>query len=80
MGMPTVTTIKVPTIVRDRISRGASERGITAAALITELLDSYDREQRLAAVGRVYAADVDAEYVAETRSWDEISAADFPAT
>lgn len=74
LGMAEVTTIKVPRALRERISRDASRRGVTAAVLIGELLDSYEREERLAAVGRAYAGPPDTGYVAETVAWDEVAA------
>lgn len=67
--MTEVTTIKVPRPLRERISRAAAARGMTAASLIGELLDRYERDRRLAAVGRAYAA-ADADYVEETDAWD----------
>jgi hypothetical protein len=72
--MPDVTTIKVPRLLRERISRDASARGVTAAALLTELVDRYEREQRLAAVGDAYAAGPDAAYADDTAAWDETNA------
>ncbi len=69
-GMPDATTIKVPHLLRERISRDASRRGITAAALISELLDSYEREQRFRAVGEAYAAATEDGYQEETAAWD----------
>ena len=72
-GMTDVTTIKVPRALRERISQGAARRGVSAASLIGELLDRYEREQRLAAVGDAYAATgAEAGYVAETAAWDEV--------
>lgn len=72
--MPDVTTIKVPQALRHRISMGASRRGITAAALVGELVDRYEREQRLAAVGRSYDAAQDVGYGEETAAWDDVVA------
>ena len=72
--MPAVTTIKVPPELRDRISRDAAARGVTAAALLAELVDRYEREQRLAAVGQAYAAEEHSDYGEETSAWDEASA------
>lgn len=63
------TTIKVSADLRDRINRGARERGVTAAGLIEGLLDAYERRQRMAAFGRAFAA-ADDEYWDEFRSWD----------
>lgn len=71
--MPSLTTIKVSQDLRQRISRDAAERGVTAAALISELLDTYERELRLAAVGQAYARTADTAYVEETAAWDQTS-------
>ncbi len=73
--MTDLTTIKVPRGLRERISRAASLRGLTAAALLGELLDSYERERRFSAVRKAYAENPSAEYGEETAAWDE-SAAD----
>ncbi len=63
------TTIKVSVELRDRINRDARERGLSAAGLIENLLDGYERRRRMEAFGRaVRAADVG--YWDELRSWD----------
>ena len=67
MGM---TTIKVPTQLRDRINHEAQERGLSAAGLIESLLDEHERQRRMDAFGRAFRA-ADAEY------WDEFAAWDF---
>lgn len=69
-GMPDTTTIKVPRALRERISQDASRRGITAASLISELLDGYEREQRFHAVGEAYAASAADGQLEETAEWD----------
>lgn len=69
--MPDVTTIKVPRALRDRIAAGAASEGVTAAAFLTELLARHDRDDRLAAVGRAYRAERDADYERLTEEWDE---------
>lgn len=69
-GMLDLTTIKVSRSLRERISRDAAQRGVTAAALLGELLDSYEREQRFAAVGKAYAESPDVGYAEETGAWD----------
>lgn len=74
IGMTTVTTIKVPLALRERISRDAGQRGVTASSLLTELLDNYERDQRLAAVGRAYSARPDVSYAQELAAWDETAA------
>ncbi len=73
LGMQGMTTIKVSRDLRQRISEDAAERGVTAAVLISELLDNYEREQRLAAVGRVYLGARDVGYVEEIAAWDQTS-------
>jgi hypothetical protein len=70
----TATTIKVPRELRDRINHDAGQRGLTAAALLAELLDDYERGRRLMAFGRAFAAGRDAEYQADTDLWDNTSA------
>ncbi len=73
-GMPPVplTTIKVPRPLRERVSSEASRRGLTAAGLITDLLDEAERRERFAAVRCSYER-VDAAYVEETAGWDALS-------
>ncbi len=73
-GMTDVTTIKVPRALRERIANDAAQRGVTAALLIGELLDRYEREQRLKAVADAYAPSADAGYAEETTAWDGLSA------
>lgn len=69
--MGDVTTIKVSRTLRERISRAGRQRGVTAAVLIGQLLDSYERDIRFAAVSRAYAAAPDGRYAEETAAWDE---------
>lgn len=67
----TATTIKVPRELRDRINHDAGQRGLTAAALLAELVDAYERAQRFQAVARAYANLAhDDDYQIETRAWD----------
>ena len=66
MGM---TTIKVPTQLRDRINHEARERGLSAAALVEHLLDGYERQRRMDVFGRAFRA-ADAEYWDEFAAWD----------
>lgn len=63
------TTIKVSAELRDRINRDAQDRGLTAAALIEQLLDAHERRQRMEAFGRAFRG-ADATYWDEFRSWD----------
>lgn len=64
-----MTTIKVPSELRDRINRGAKERGVPAARLIENLLDAYDRRRRMTAFGEAFRG-ADAEYWDEFATWD----------
>ncbi|MDQ3481298.1 MAG: toxin-antitoxin system protein [Actinomycetota bacterium] len=66
------TTIKVPKGLRERISTEATQSGLTAAGLISALLDERERQARYAAVRKAYAA-VDAEYTSETAAWDSLA-------
>lgn len=71
------TTIKVPVRLRQRIAGDAAERGVTAAAFLSDLLDRYERDQRFEQVGRAYAADgVDEDYAELTASWEQVADAD----
>ena len=63
------TTIKVSAELRDRITRDARERGVTAAGLIEGLLDGYERRQRMEAVGHAVRG-ADASYWDDFRTWD----------
>jgi len=63
------TTIKVSAELRDRINRDARERGLTAAALIEQLLDAHERRQRMETFGRAFRS-ADATYWDEFQSWD----------
>ncbi|MBA2347160.1 MAG: toxin-antitoxin system protein [Solirubrobacterales bacterium] len=67
-----LTTIKVPRPLRERVSGEASRRGLTAAALITDLLDDAERRERFAAVRLSYEQADDA-YLEETAVWDTLS-------
>jgi hypothetical protein len=64
-----VTTVKVPRSLRARIARDASANGQTAAGFLATVVDRWEREQRLAAVGRAYAGR-DRAYRDETQAWD----------
>lgn len=64
-----MTTIKVSSDLRDRINRGAGERGLSAAGLIENLLDAYERRQRMEAFGRAFRG-ADQDYWDEFRAWD----------
>ena len=64
-----MTTIKVPTQLRDRINRDAQERGLPASGLIESLLDAYDRRRRMESFGQAFRG-AGAEYWDEFASWD----------
>jgi antitoxin MazE7 len=70
----TATTIKVPPQLRDRVNRDASELGLSAAQLIEQLIDAYERERRLDAFGRAFAS-ADDMYRAETEDWAVVETA-----
>ena len=72
MTVEPMTTIKVPKDLRVRIAREAAEQGVTAARLISGLLDEHERRARFRAVGRAYAT-VDSGYAAETEHWDTLA-------
>ncbi|MCB1274760.1 MAG: hypothetical protein KDB25_10295 [Leucobacter sp.] len=65
----TMTTIKVPAELRDRINRDARERGLPAAGLIESLLDAYERRRRMESFGRAFRSS-EADYWDEFKSWD----------
>ena len=67
-----VTTIKVSKDLRDRIASSARTSGVSAAELISRLLDDRERQARLAAVRAAYV-ECDAEYDAETVAWDRLA-------
>ena len=73
--MPTrgdpVTTVKVPRSLRERIARNAAASGQTAAAFLSDAVDRWERDQRLAAVGEAYAGSADGAYLAEVNAWDK---------
>lgn len=71
------TTIKVSKRLRQRIADDAALEGVTAAAFLERLIDHYDRQQRLQAVGRAYRAGADADYRAESDHWDNAAGDGF---
>ena len=72
--MTTLTTIKVPKALRDRITAQARAEGSTVAAHLTALLDEHERCRRLQAVGRAFARGLDDDYQADLATWDSIAA------
>jgi len=75
----TMTTIKVPKPLRQRIASAAASEGVTAAAFLAGLLDRYERDQRFAHVRRAYAGEVDGDYAELTEAWDRAAAPDLDA-
>lgn len=67
------TTIKVPVPLRQRIAGDAADEGVTAAVFLTGLVDRYERDRRLAAVGRAYRDTPDEDYATLTQEWDLLS-------
>jgi hypothetical protein len=65
-------TIKVPKQLRERISRDAAHEGLTAAGLISVLLDEHERRARFSAVRRAHAQ-ADPAYAAETAEWEALA-------
>jgi hypothetical protein len=73
VGMPdALTTIKVPKSLRERIAARATQRRMTAAEVVAELLDEADRRARFAAVRQAYDQE-DASYREETEAWDSLA-------
>jgi hypothetical protein len=76
----TMTTIKVDTVVRDRLAAVAEAKGITMAALLRDVSSELEEQQRWvlieASYERLRREDPDgwAEYLAELRTWDSVSA------
>lgn len=65
----TVTTIKLPRSLRERIAERAGRHRMTAAEVIAELLDEADRRARFEAVRDAYTS-ADASYREETDAWE----------
>ena len=71
-----MTTIKVPKHLRERLSRNAGRAGLTAAALISDLLDERERQARFDAVRHAYETSTDDAgdaHAAETQEWDSLA-------
>lgn len=67
-----LTTIKVPKSLRERIAARAGEKRMTAAEVIAGLLDDADRRARFDAVREAYAH-ADTSYQDETQAWDALA-------
>lgn len=75
--MPDVTTIKVPKTLRDRIAAYAADEGLTAHAFLQSLIESHERNKRLAAVAAAYrdASEEDLDsWREETEDWAAVDA------
>ncbi|HEY2764794.1 MAG TPA: hypothetical protein VGJ13_12405 [Pseudonocardiaceae bacterium] len=77
----TTTTIKVESAVRDRLAQLARARGTTMGALLSEVVERLETEQRWsdieAGYERMRREDPDgwAEYLSELTEWDAGTAA-----
>lgn len=70
--MADVTTIKVSKALRSRIAAEAADEGLTAQAFLQSLIDTHERNKRLAAVAAAYreSSDEDLEsWREETEDW-----------
>ncbi|HEU0190404.1 MAG TPA: antitoxin [Mycobacterium sp.] len=69
--MSTTTTIRVPVHTRDRLAVQARERGISLAALLTELAAAGERDAFFRAEREATRTDMGIQAVAdEDRDWD----------
>ncbi|GEM_PF-810224 len=71
-----LTTIKVDTVTRDKLSSAARKRGVTIGALMAEIADRVEREQLFVELHAAYARlqETPAEwaaYLAEGREWGD---------
>ncbi len=75
--MPDLTSLKVPTEVRDRFATAAKVHGVTMRALLDQLsrqvADTALMEQAAQQMSTLREADPDAwnDYLAEGRRWEE---------
>ncbi|MPZ52949.1 MAG: hypothetical protein GEU79_09500 [Acidimicrobiia bacterium] len=72
--MSTTTTIKVPAVLRDRISARAARDSISQAAVVADALDALDRRDFWRSIGDGYQrlaenTDEYQEYLDERDSW-----------
>lgn len=70
----TVTTIKVPTELREQIADLARARGTTQASVIEAAIEALLRRERLEAARRAMQPPLPEDYAAEARDWQELSA------
>ena len=77
MKVPDLTSLKVPSEVRDRFATAAKVRGLTVRALLEQLsreaADTALMEQAARQMSQLREADPDAwdDYLAEGRHWEE---------
>lgn len=77
MRMSDLTSLKVPSEVRDRFATAAKVRGLTVRALLDQLsrevADMALMEQAARQMSQLHETDPDAwdDYLAEGRSWEE---------
>lgn len=80
-----MTTIKLDADLRDRLNAEARARGMTAGSFVEQLLETWLREQRFAAMRAAMARTSPKEmasYLEETGAWDALAGdglADEPA-
>lgn len=63
----TLTTIKVPVELRDRLRDAANEHEVTQAALLEQALDALRRRDLFASMREF---EPDEQYLTEMREWD----------
>ena len=68
----TMTTIKVPVELRDRLKEKAAREGRTAAAMLEELLRRSEKMDRLRAFGAAMKT-ADDDYWGEFREWEKLA-------
>lgn len=67
----TITTIKVPTDLRDQIAEVAEEIGSTMAGALQRVLDDHRHQRILEQYTRLHAdSPAWADYMAELQEWD----------
>lgn len=74
-----MTTIKLDTVIRDRLKAEARTRGVTLGALLGELVAISERETRFAAIRAAVARTGEDEvrnYAAEAGEWDDATLRD----
>jgi hypothetical protein len=73
-----ITTIKVDTVVRDRLASVARARGVTMTVLLSDVAARLEADQRWAEIEAAYARlqrddpEAWAEYLGELAEWDTV--------